>query len=167
MTSRMLSTAIRMAVMRSMPSAMPPCGGAPNRNAFKRKPNLSSISFSLSCKKGAGEGGSSSITGKLYGRYYNPSFTTFISATEAPRERIYIIYGDDITFGDNQQTSYDGSYEFKYLRKGHYKIYAYSKDSTQNLTTYPSGRLAIIKEVDITDKKQTIAVPNIVVVLTN
>ncbi len=118
----------------------------------------------LSCKKGEGEGGSSSITGTIYGRYYNKSFTTFIGASEAPREKVYIIYGDEVAIGDDQETSYDGSYEFKYLRKGHYKVYVYSKDSTQNLVKYPSGRFAITQEIDITDNKQTVEVPNIVII---
>src|SRR5262249_23123048 len=43
-TSRSESTPAKMAVRRSMPSAIPPCGGAPRRKARSRKPNLTSAS---------------------------------------------------------------------------------------------------------------------------
>ena len=40
MTSRMLVWSARSAAQRSMPSAMPPCGGAPYSNASRMAPNL-------------------------------------------------------------------------------------------------------------------------------
>ena len=39
-TSRMLSWLVSSAIHRSMPSAMPPCGGAPYSNASSTAPNL-------------------------------------------------------------------------------------------------------------------------------
>ena len=46
-------------------------------------------------------------------------------------EDIYIIYGDkDDVYDDNMKTNYDGTFKFKNLRKGNYKIYAYSKDES-------------------------------------
>lgn len=118
----------------------------------------------LSCKKGEGQGGTSSITGTVYARYYNKAFTTYIGTSPCPQEDVFIIYGDDITFGDDQKTNHDGSFEFKYLREGHYKVYVYSQDSTQNLTKYPSGLVTLIHEVDITGKKQVVTVPNTVII---
>src|SRR5690606_12229938 len=44
MTSRIDSVPAISAAMRSMPKAMPPCGGAPYLSASSRKPNLSSAS---------------------------------------------------------------------------------------------------------------------------
>ena len=44
MTSRIDSVPAISAAMRSMPKAMPPCGGAPYFSASSRKPNFSSAS---------------------------------------------------------------------------------------------------------------------------
>ena len=43
MTSRMFVWRARSAAQRSMPSAMPPCGGAPYSNASRTAPNFSRI----------------------------------------------------------------------------------------------------------------------------
>lgn len=116
------------------------------------------ILFSTSaCKKSEGEGGKASITGKIWVKRYNEVTGIAIPASlggeyAGAYEDVYIIYGDDATYGDKVQANPDGIYEFKYLRKGSYKIYAYSSGSS--LTTV--NRLAVIKEVEITEKKQTV-----------
>ena len=43
-TSRIEDEPVRIMSMRSRPSAMPPCGGAPKRNASSRKPNFARAS---------------------------------------------------------------------------------------------------------------------------
>src|SRR5450759_2667190 len=43
-TSRMEGEPVRIMRMRSRPSAIPPCGGAPKRNASRRKPNFARAS---------------------------------------------------------------------------------------------------------------------------
>ena len=48
MTSRMDSVPASSAVTRSQPNAIPPCGGAPKRNASRRNPNFSCASSSPS-----------------------------------------------------------------------------------------------------------------------
>lgn len=110
----------------------------------------------LSCDKPAGEGGTSKITGKVYIRDYNSSFTILQDAFFAMEERIYIIYGDHTFYDDDIRTSYDGSYEFNYLRKGTYTIFAYSDDST---FTTPGGMFPVFRTVEITDDNQTVEVP--------
>ncbi len=48
-----------------------------------------------------------------------------------PDEDVYIIYGDkDDFYDDNVKTSYDGNFKFTNLRKGNYRIFAYSKDKS-------------------------------------
>jgi hypothetical protein len=82
----------------------------------------------------------------------------------APNVNVYIIYGDEFTFGDHQSSSKDGTYEFKYLQKGSYKIYSLSRDSTgtyNNHINQYAHKLAIIKEVEISKNKQTIEVSDI------
>jgi hypothetical protein len=113
-----------------------------------------------SCAKDAGEGGTSSIKGKVWGKYYNKTFTSLIGETYAPDKDVYIIYGDDATYGDKQKTCYDGSFEFKYLRKGKYKVYAYSLDTT---LTNPSTQFAVIAEVEITKNGETVVTNDIVI----
>ena len=117
-----------------------------------------------SCKKDAGIGGTSSIKGKVYATYFDKTFYTVKDSAYAPGVEVYIIYGGQSTFGSHQKTAYDGTYEFKYLQKGSYKIYAYSQDTTgrsnYQLNIY-SPMLPIIKNVDITKRKQTVEVLDI------
>tara|TARA_B100000809_G_scaffold266703_1_gene330874 strand:+ start:3975 stop:4736 length:762 start_codon:yes stop_codon:yes gene_type:complete len=50
-------------------------------------------------------------------------------------EDVYIIYGDDDDiFDDNVKTNFDGTFKFSNLRKGSYKVFAYSKDES-NIST--------------------------------
>lgn len=109
------------------------------------------LSTFTSCKKDEGEGGQASIQGKIWVKKYNVTGTVLAGEYAGAYEDVYIIYGDDATYGDRIETNYDGVYEFKYLRPGNYKIYAYSEGGT--VTT---NRLAVSKEVEITDKKQTV-----------
>lgn len=116
---------------------------------------LSFIAITLlsiaSCKKAAGTGGKAAITGKIWVKRYNTTGTTITGEFAGAYEDVYIIYGNDATYGNRIKTNPDGIYEFTYLRTGKYKIYAYSIGST--ITT---NRLAVIKEVEITKKTQTV-----------
>lgn len=117
-----------------------------------------------SCKKEAGKGGSSSIKGNIYAKYYNKNFSILADSAFAPDIDVYIIYGNEYSYGDRIRTSFDGVYEFKYLEKGSYKIYAYTRDSSgtyNNHVNQYAHDFAIIKEVEITKNKQTIEVPQI------
>ena len=118
---------------------------------------LSLVFLIGSCKKEEGQGGRATIKGKVYAEYWDKSFSTKQDSSYAPNVDVYIVYGNESTFGDDQKTSFDGTYEFKYLQKGNYKIYAYSRDSsgvaTGQLNTY-SPNVAIVKSVEITERKQ-------------
>jgi hypothetical protein len=111
-----------------------------------------------SCSKEPGVGGNASIHGKVYAKYYNKLFTVYFGEGYAADKEVYIIYGDDLDYGDKVNTSYDGSFEFKYLRKGKYKVVTYSKDST---LTIPSGIMAVIEEGEITSNKQKLELPDL------
>src|SRR4051812_25011388 len=91
------------------------------------------LAMLTACKKEAGEGGTSSIEGKVHAQHIqqNGSGTPFYDWNDyVPEERVYIIYGTDHPAYDNDtRTSYDGTYSFKYLQKGTYKIYAYTVDT--------------------------------------
>src|ERR1043165_206865 len=111
------------------------------------------ITAFLSCKKEEGEGGKASITGSIWVKKYNSTGIIILGEYAGAYEDVYIIYGDNSTYGNRIQANPDGKYEFKYLQPGHYKIYAYSKDSTGN---FSAPKFAIIREVEITRKKQTV-----------
>lgn len=112
-----------------------------------------------SCKKVAGEGGKSSISGKVYVKNYNANFTQLNSEYYGADEDVYIIYGSEISYGNKIKTNYDGVYEFKFLRNGAYKIYIYSKDSTMKSK---SGNLAVVSNVEIVNNKN-VTVPDILI----
>jgi hypothetical protein len=116
-------------------------------------------SLFYSCKKDPGEGGTSGITGKVFVKDYNSSFTVLEEEYYGPGIWVYIVYGDDVSYGDRKQTNYDGTYEFKYLRPGTYHIYAYSKDSTLQTT----ADIAVIKEVEIKKQYQQTEAPEITI----
>ena len=88
---------------------------------------LSTVAL-LSCVKTEGVGGGGHIKGTVFAKKYN-GLGTLISSYNRVDERVYIIYGDDEfqAIDDDTRTSYDGSFEFKYLKKGTYKLFTYSK----------------------------------------
>ena len=109
----------------------------------------------LSCAKEAGDGGNSTIYGKITAYDYNAEFTQLKGIYPAADEDVFLIYGNDRSYSQRIRSNYDGVYEFKYLRPGDYTVYAYSKDST---LTLPSGIFAVIRKVKVDDNRQAIEV---------
>jgi hypothetical protein len=112
----------------------------------------------ISCSKEAGDGGNSTIYGKITAWDYNAEFTNLKGIYPAADEEVYIIYGDDFSYSERVRTNYEGIYEFKYLRPGDYTIYVYSKDST---LTMPSEMYAEVRNVTIDGNKQYVEVEEI------
>lgn len=112
----------------------------------------------ISCSKEAGEGGNSTIYGKITAWDYNAEFTNLKGIFPAADEEVYIIFGDDFSYSERVRTNYEGIYEFKYLRPGDYTIYVYSKDST---LTLPSEMYAEVRNVTIDDNRQYVEVEEI------
>src|SRR5688500_7635712 len=81
--------------------------------AFLFKLTLMNIKFSAviytfsvlllaSCAKDEGEGGTSTIKGKLFEKVYDNGYTRLLSHAPSPDENVYIIYGgDDETYDDD------------------------------------------------------------------
>lgn len=113
--------------------------------------------FFTGCNSMPGDGGTSTISGKIFVESYNLSGILF-QEYYGPDERVYIIYGDGTAFDDETKTSYDGSYEFSFLRKGTYTIYCYSDCPICNGLTEPK-----IITVEITDNHQNITVEDIII----
>lgn len=116
--------------------------------------------IAVSCAKEAGEGGNSSIYGKVIVHNYNSNYTVLNDIYDGADEEVYIIYGDDLSYSERIRTSYDGVYEFKYLRPGDYTVFVYSEDST---LTLPSGKYAVIRKVKITGNKQTVKADDMII----
>lgn len=119
---------------------------------------LSILVFTIwSCSKEPGTGGNSTIYGKVYVRDYNSTFTILEDEYYGQDEDVFLIYGDDRSYSDHIRTSYDGSYEFKYLRPGDYHVYCYSSDSTLQ----SHALIPVIRDITIDKKNQEVEVKTI------
>ncbi len=108
---------------------------------------LAGFAFS-GCKKVAGEGGSSTIKGVIVEKKLN-SVGNVIASYPIADQDVYIIYGEEGTFYDDRlPTSYDGSFEFRYLQPGKYRVFAYSE-----CPSCPSGMKEELKTIEIVGKK--------------
>lgn len=128
---------------------------------MKKRAFIAIIFLSLvniySCKKEPGEGGNATVYGRVWVRDYNPTFSALLDSYWAQNEDVFIIYGNEKGVSDRVRTSYNGSYQFKFLRPGKYTIFAYSKDSTlQTLAEIP-----IIKTITIGNNDNEVEVPQI------
>lgn len=113
--------------------------------------------FFTACQKEEGPGGRATIKGKIYVQDYTG--TTLVDQFYGPDYDVFIIYGDGSNFyDDNVKTSYDGSYEFRYLRPGTYRIFAYSKEDSA-----PGGIQEVMETVEISGKKDIVELDDIVI----
>lgn len=103
-----------------------------------------------SCSNGPGPGGKASIQGVIKATRYVNNCTTLAGTFLAEDEEVYIIYGDDPSYGDRIRTGPGGVFYFPYLRPGKYTIYAYSTKCTV------AQKEAVVMEVEITDKSQAL-----------
>jgi hypothetical protein len=82
------------------------------------------------CKKYEGQGGRSTITGKLTINeklYINGTLSQTVSYPGAT-EDVYIVYGtQDSIFDDKIECNHDGTFSFNYLFPGTYTVFAYNE----------------------------------------
>lgn len=118
-----------------------------------------------SCKKEAGEGGNSSIKGKITKELRvvlnNPG--TAVGTFPAADEDVYIIYGDHVSPDDRVQTNYAGEYEFLYLRPGKYTVYAFSKDTNSVAVPWDEDHMTVLRELEITDGNQRLDAADMII----
>ncbi|MFM7216397.1 MAG: hypothetical protein ACKO1U_00105 [Bacteroidota bacterium] len=121
----------------------------------------------MSCKKDAGEGGTSEIKGRVLVYRYDASLSAIVDTLPAAREDVYIIYGaGGSTYDDDFKVSYDGSYRFTGLQKGEYRLFAYSKDTTGlfSQTIDPTiPKSPVFTTVTISGNKSVITAPDIII----
>lgn len=138
---------------------------------MKKVTLLLAVAFTVlisACSKPAGEGGRATIKGKIWVENYNTlnsmSDIYFLKSEYAGAdEDVFIIYGDDVSYGNKVKSGPDGVFEFKYLRKGDYRIYVKSKDTTRASYFYGSGIKTVDVSVTIGDKKETVETENLVI----
>lgn len=104
--------------------------------------------FFTACTNGPGPGGKASIEGVLKATRYVNNCTTNAGSFLAEDEDVYLIYGEDPSYGDRVKTGPGGVFYFKYLRPGKYTVYAYSSNCSV------AQKEAVIMEVEITDKNE-------------
>ncbi len=114
----------------------------------------------FSCEKPAGEGGNSSVKGNVWVEKWNGLFTVLTNEGPGLNVDVFIIYGDETSYGDKISTGPDGTFEFKYLRPGKYKIYVYSKTTT---AVNANAKEAVSLDVEISKKKEKIDIGQITV----
>lgn len=117
--------------------------------------------IAASCTKEEGIGGNATIEGKVFVLDYNAELTNKLGEFYGADIDVFIIYGDDIIYSDDFKTNYDGSYRFQHLRPGTYKVFAYSEDTTG---VSEDKIFPVFKEIEISDKSETITVEDIVIV---
>jgi hypothetical protein len=101
------------------------------------------FSVFISCNQDEGFGGSSSVEGYVYNViHYNDNYSFMTDTVPALGKKVYISFGDDMSVGDNTDAGSDGYYRFDYLRKGSYRIYAYSE--TDRGIKSPESRTVIV-----------------------
>jgi len=125
-----------------------------------------------SCAKDEGEGGTSTIKGKLFEKKYDRSYQSLLSESPSPDEKVYIIYGTDHeTYDNDYNTSYNGEYEFKYLQKGSYTIFAYTTDTSGVAATgyvdENKPKIPVFATVDIKENGSTVTAPNLTILKDN
>jgi len=113
------------------------------------------IVLSIGCSKEEGLGGTSEIVGKVLVHQYNATFTIEKENYLAPDEDVYIIYGNDSIYSDRFSTNHDGTFIFKYLKKGKYTVFVYSDNKNNANTKKP---LVIMCETEIKTNGETVNV---------
>jgi hypothetical protein len=121
---------------------------------------LITLTLLAACKKSPGEGGKSSIKGKIKVEDWNGAFTIKNGEYAGADEDVYIVYGNHVGYDDRTRTDYNGEFEFRYLRKGKYKIFVYSEDKTLQSQ---SGNVAVVKEVELSGKKEATTLEQLVI----
>lgn len=123
---------------------------------------LFSLFFLLfSCKKEEGEGGMATIKGNIWVRDWDKNFNLMMYEYPGLDEDVFIVYGDQVGYGDKLSTDLNGNFEFKYLRKGTYTIYALSDTLPSANTSYVQFPVAV--KIEISEKKQIIDIGTLTV----
>jgi len=126
-----------------------------SRNVFKILCLFIFIAVFTACEKDEGEGGQATITGKVYAYDIDNNIKTdsgYIAGV-----RVYISYGDNTGVDDDTRTDASGTYAFKWLQEGTYKVWV-----VKECSTCPLNQDIDSEEIEITDKKETETVRDLI-----
>ena len=110
--------------------------------------------FFTGCKNEEGEGGTSTVEGKII-KVLHPDddYTLSTDTILGAKTDVYIVYGDETYFGDDIETDDSGYYCFSYLTPGNYTVYAYS--------TLASGEKIAVSQSISVERGKTATMENI------
>ncbi len=102
------------------------------------------------CRKDAGEGGLATVRGTVWGRDLDQD--GFLK-TEGllGDQRVFIGAEGEAAHFETTRSSYDGSFEFRGLRKGTYDVWAFSRCDTCALED-----TAVLRGVTVDSRKETV-----------
>ena len=111
------------------------------------------ILFLSGCSKEPGEGGRAEIHGRVVEqRYSNNTQQPVGDPYPLADHRVFIIYGDGDFHDDDIQTGPDGTFKFRWLRKGEYTVYTLSECGDYNGCTFAVyGAASIDGRKDVVD----------------
>lgn len=118
---------------------------------------FASIVF-VSCEKEEGEGGTTTITGRVFAIDYNQEWTKEKGRYYAPGVDVFIIYGSDSIYSDKFKTGLGGWYRFQFMRPGKYTLYAFSRDKSQISIT---DEVVVMQTIEVKKKDKTVVVDDI------
>lgn len=116
----------------------------------------------LSCKKLPGPGGKATAKGRVYAKDFNNTNSYLVGQGYAAGENVYICYGHNENVGNDVKSSIDGKFEFRFLNKGHYKVFVMSADTSIHVKG-ADKELPVAVEFDITNVNQTIDLGDFVI----
>ena len=108
----------------------------------------------ISCQQGEGPGGTGIIEGTVY-KVLHPddNYNLETDTVLAAKEDVFLVYGTQSFYGEDEETDHTGFYRFDYLRPGTYTVYAYS--------TLASGERTAVSQTVEVQRGKTTTVPNI------
>ncbi len=87
----------------------------------------STLFLANACQTTPGQGGNAQIKGIYWVRNYDPLYTYVVGRYPAVNKTVYLFFGDDVSPGMSVNTNANGEFAFTYMRKGKYKVVAYSQ----------------------------------------
>ena len=125
---------------------------------MKRIAGFIALVVLVACQKDPGTGGAGTISGKVNKEVRvvltNPNTAQY--TVPAANEDVFIIYGDHTSPDDKILTNYNGEFEFRNLRKGAYKIYVYSNDTTGvNPPVNEPNKMVVLREAELQDNSSS------------
>ena len=117
---------------------------------------LISVFFSA-CSKEEGYGGLATIRGKVFGKNFNSS-GALVAQGYVSDFKVYISKHNDPNYFDKVDSSYDGSYQFKFLYPGTYDVWVYG-----DCDTCVWDQVYALKTIEIKTKRETAEVEDLVI----